>query len=226
MKTFNEYLKREERFSALRDKQWQIERDRRRTREERRMRRITLMLNVVLCIIFLVSICVATFSEKTTAKAAETEPPVVEESMTPVEILEDQKLEAALAAADVNKPAQEPVTYEDWFRAEANQIEDCMLTHYCVEKYKHICGTGDGITSTGVSVTAGWTCAVDKDVIPYGAEVMVDYGDHVEFYKAQDCGPWIKGNHIDLAVETHAEAEALGIKYATVYWLLPEEDPT
>lgn len=118
-----------------------------------------------------------------------------------------------------DQPAQEPKTYADLFRENANVIENCKITHYCVEQYEHICGTGDGITSTGVPVTAGWTCAVDPSVIPYGAEVMVDYGDKVEFWKAQDCGGAIKGSHIDLAVSTHELAEELGVKYATVYWM-------
>ena len=118
-----------------------------------------------------------------------------------------------------DQPAQEPKTYADLFRENANVIENCKITHYCVEQYEHICGTGDGITSTGVPVTAGWTCAVDPDVIPYGCEVMVDYGDRVEFWKAQDCGGSVKGNHIDLAVETHAEALEKGVENAIVYFM-------
>lgn len=125
---------------------------------------------------------------------------------------------------DVNKPAQEPVTYEDWFRDNANVIQDCEITYYCTEKREHICGTGDGITSTGVPVTAGWTCAVDPSVIPYGSDVMVDYGDRVEFYKAQDCGAAIKGNHIDLAVESHSEAIEAGVLTANVYFMNVERE--
>ena len=121
-----------------------------------------------------------------------------------------------------DQPAQEPKTYANLFRENANVIENCKITHYCVEQHEHICGTGDGITSTGVPVTAGWTCAVDSSVIPYGAEVMIDYGDRVEFRKAQDCGGAIKGNHIDLAVENHAEALEMGITSARVYWLEEE----
>lgn len=123
-----------------------------------------------------------------------------------------------------DQPAQEPITFEDEFRMNGTKIEDCKITHYCAEQYKHICGTGDGLTSTGVPVTPYWTCAVDPDVIPYGADVMVDYGDHVEFWQAQDCGSAINGNHIDLAVETHSDAELLGITYATVYWMEVERE--
>lgn len=125
----------------------------------------------------------------------------------------------SLPGVDVNAEAQEPVTFEDWFRANASVIEDCEITHYCCEKREHICGTGDGITSTGVPVTPGWTCAVDPSVIPYGSEVLVDYGDRVEFYKAQDCGGSIIGNHIDLAVATHDEAVGKGRLTATVYFM-------
>ena len=141
------------------------------------------------------------------------EEPVEEEPEIVLPVVE------VICTGDVNKEAVEPVSYEDWFVENANVIPGCKITHYCAEPYKHICGTGDALTSTGVPVTAGWTCAVDPSVIPYGAEVMVDYGGTVEFWKAQDCGGAIKGNHIDLAVETHSEAEELGVKYATVYWM-------
>jgi 3D (Asp-Asp-Asp) domain-containing protein len=115
--------------------------------------------------------------------------------------------------------AQELITYEDEFRSKANKIENCMLTHYCAEKYPHICGTGDGLTATGQEVIPYHTCAVDPSIIPYGSEVMVDYGDRTEFYVAMDCGAGVKENHIDLAVERHSEANELGVKYATVYWI-------
>lgn len=131
---------------------------------------------------------------------------------------EDLKLEAALSFADVYAEAREPQTYEDLFRASAAVLTDCTITYYCCEARPHICGTGTGITATGTPVTAGWTCAVDPSIIPYGSEVMVDYGDSVAFYQAQDCGGDVQGNHIDLAVETHAEALKLGVVTATVYF--------
>lgn len=131
---------------------------------------------------------------------------------------EDLKLEAALSFADVNAEAREPQTYEDLFRASAAVLTDCTVTYYCCEARPHICGTGTGITATGTPVTAGWTCAVDPSIIPFGSEVMVDYGDSVAFYQAQDCGAAVQGNHIDLAVETHAEALQQGTKTAIVYF--------
>lgn len=104
-----------------------------------------------------------------------------------------------------------------------NVIEDCMITYYCVEKYAHICGTGDGITATGTVATPGRTCAVDPEIIPYGSIVMVDYGDGtLHEYIAQDTG--VSGQHVDICVDTHSEALELGIETADVYWLAPEVD--
>ena len=147
--------------------------------------------------------------------------------IVPVDSAEQEpeaEVEEVLPGYDIHAEAQEPVTFEDWFMANATVIEDCEITHYCCEARAHICGTGDAITSTGVPVTAGWTCAVDPNVIPYGSEVMVVFDDRVEFYKAQDCGGAINGNHIDLAVETHAEAISKGRTTATVYFMEVERE--
>lgn len=170
-----------------------------------------------LCLWLSVLAWVAMVIWATATTAASVEPDAV--SDYEIQSVEDMILDAIIANADLDKPAAEPVTYEDWFRENAERIENCEITHYCCEKREHICGTGDGITATGVPVTPDWTCAVDPSVIPYGSDVMVDYGETVAFYKAQDCGPAIKGNHIDLAVESHTEATESGILTATVYFL-------
>ena len=95
----------------------------------------------------------------------------------------------------------------------------CTVSHYCCEKRPHICGTGNGITASGVPVQAGVSVAVDPKVIPLGSTVYVDYGDGVvHTYIAHDTGGAVKGNHIDVAVETHAEALRLGLKKAIVWW--------
>lgn len=95
-------------------------------------------------------------------------------------------------------------------------LGDYSITHYCTEKYKHICGTGSGITATGTTVTAGRTVAVDPSVIPYGTTIYIEgYG----FRVAEDCGGAVNGNHIDVAVETHADAYIMGSGYKGV-WIL------
>lgn len=106
--------------------------------------------------------------------------------------------------------------------ARAHVIEDVTVTHYdcCVE----CCGKDDGITASGVRATTGVTVAVDPNVIPLGSDVMVDYGDgEINYYRADDVGGSVKGNHIDLCVGSHSEADLLGRRTATVYWVAPEE---
>ena len=231
MKTFYEYLLLEEQTNHTRaGKQKRLRERNRRTREERRQRKATAIINTLLFAILLlltaIVICVRTAPTDAAylpdevleqpAEAAEPEP-------VPVLTFSTFDTEAALIGVDVTAEAQTPVTHADWVRENGNLIEDCTLTHYCTEKRRHICGTGDGVTATGVAATPYWTCAVDPCVIPYGAEVMIDYGTHVEFYQAQDCGAWINGNHIDLAVATHDEALQAGVAQADVYWVFRED---
>ena len=123
--------------------------------------------------------------------------------MTPeeVEAAENEMIEAALLSR-------------------ATRIDDVTVTHYdcCLE----CCGKTDGITASGVRATPGVTVAVDPDVIPLGADVLVDYGDgEIHYYKADDVGGTIKGNRIDLCVESHQKADQLGARTATVWWVLP-----
>lgn len=54
------------------------------------------------------------------------------------------------------------------------------------------------MTSTGVTAVEGKTIAVDPNIIPYGSTVLIDGKE----YLAQDCGGAIKGNKIDVFVES------------------------
>lgn len=102
----------------------------------------------------------------------------------------------------------------------ATRLDGVTVTHYdcCLE----CCGKTDGITASGVKATPGVTVAVDPDVIPLGADVLVDYGDgEIHYYKADDVGGTIKGRRIDLCVESHQKADQLGARTATVWWVLP-----
>ena len=101
-----------------------------------------------------------------------------------------------------------------------NRIDNVKVTYYCAEQYRHICNAGPPYTTArGNEVIPYYTCAVDRNVIPLGSTVYVDYGDGVmhEYY-ADDTGGAIKGNRIDVAVATHDEAMNCGVRYATVYW--------
>lgn len=95
-------------------------------------------------------------------------------------------------------------------------LGDFKLTHYCVETFEHICGTGTGLTATGTNVAAGRTIAVDPSIIPYGTEVYIEgYGWRI----AEDCGGAVNGNQIDIAVDTHELAESMGTLSGGV-WIL------
>ena len=133
----------------------------------------------------------------------EDKPPAQAETGTimsekPVEEPENERIEAALLAS-------------------AHRLDDVTVTHYdcCVE----CCGKTDGITASGVRATPGVTVAVDPAVIPLGADVLVDYGDgEICYYRADDTGSGVVGNHIDLCVADHQTAVQLGRRTATVWW--------
>lgn len=108
-------------------------------------------------------------------------------------------------------------------------IGECTLTAYCCEAYPHICGTGDGLTAAGLPVAPGMV-AVDPDVIPLGSTVIINgtstpYGGTSTphggtSYLAADTG--VEGLHIDIAMQTHAEAEEFGVRSADV-WIVKGE---
>ena len=54
------------------------------------------------------------------------------------------------------------------------------------------------LTSTGAIAEEGRTVAVDPSIIPYGSIVLINGKEYV----AQDCGGAIKGNKIDIFVDS------------------------
>lgn len=99
-------------------------------------------------------------------------------------------------------------------QAECIGAFDC--TAYCCETYPHICG-GNGITASGAPVTAGLTVAVDPEIIPLGT---VLYIEGVGIRIAQDTSSAVIENQIDVAVETHDEAESWAGYGPHRVWLL------
>lgn len=94
-------------------------------------------------------------------------------------------------------------------------IGECTLTAYCCESKgnPHICGTGTGLTASGLPVAPGMV-AVDPSIIPLGSTVIINGIS----YLAADTG--VTGYHIDIAIQTHEEAEAFGVSSAEV-WIIP-----
>lgn len=87
------------------------------------------------------------------------------------------------------------------------------VTHYCCERYPHICNAGPPYTTaTGTTPHVGG-CAVDPRVIPLGSYVKMNG----VVYHAEDTGGAIKGNRIDIVVPTHAEAMQRGKYTAEVF---------
>lgn len=102
--------------------------------------------------------------------------------------------------------------------ARSHRLEDVTITFYCCEERPHICGTGTGITASGRRVTPYVSCAVDPDIIPLGSTIMIEYNGEMVYLRADDTGPAVKGDHIDIAVKEHQEALSLGVKTADIWW--------
>lgn len=118
-------------------------------------------------------------------------------------------LKAVLEAAETG-PAELEVVY----------LGEFNCTAYCSEQYEHICGTGDGITASGTPVQAGVTVAADPDVLPLGSAVYIE---GVGLRYVQDTGSAVKGNALDVAVDTHSEALAWPGYGTHRVWLLEVE---
>ena len=208
MKDFEAYAARE-RLESLR-----ANTARKLTRQQRAQRRRIYRRTSAVFLILLLCLCSALLGM---AAAKAIDGPQETQETAPVET-------HAEAESAVPAPAIEPQEDFENERIEAallsrsSVIENCTVTFYCAERYKHICGTGDGIAYDGTPVLPWATCAVDPNVIPLGSTVMVDFGDGygLRTLVANDTG--VSGNHIDICVSGHGEAEQLGRRTATVYW--------
>lgn len=107
-------------------------------------------------------------------------------------------------SADIN----EQNATEDMYGRDLGEFK---ITYYCACEI--CCDVETGITATGTPVVQGETIAVDPRVIPYGTKVIIN--GHV--FTAEDCGGAIKGNRIDIYVNDHATAQALGVNHYHVY---------
>ena len=165
-------------------------------------------LNAILTLILaaLIAGVALVISAKAVATEGSTTPP------TKVPTISDGRLPGD------DTPAQEPLRLD-----QAHVLEGVTITHYDV--CSKCCGKTDGITASGAHATPYSTVAVDPSVIPLGAVLLVDYGDGAGLrrYRAEDTGGAIKGSRIDLCVGSHAEAQQLGRRTATVYWVAREE---
>ncbi len=85
-----------------------------------------------------------------------------------------------------------------------------ILTGYC--PCIICCGKTNGITASGTHATANHTVAADSR-LAFGTKLIVNG----IVYTVEDRGGAIKGNHLDIFFNTHAEATAFGKQEADVY---------
>lgn len=130
--------------------------------------------------------------------------------------VELEELESNLKVLESTEPVATESAVWDEPLPEVVNLGEFTVTHYCACSI--CCGEyADGITATGTVATEGRTIAVDPEVIPYGAEVVLRYEDGTEaVYIAEDCGGAIQGNRIDVYTASHQAALAEGVKTATV----------
>lgn len=196
------------------DKQ-RLQEIRRRTREQRRKRERNICFAIML---LAVAVIFALVMASGNARAEDTY------IVVPVEVIEQPEVEPVSCEPEAPETSENELI-EQALLENAVKIENVTMTHYCI--CKKCCGKspddpGYGITASGRKATPYVSVAVDPDVIPLGSDVLVDYGDgEIHYYRADDTGGSVKGNHIDLCVGSHQEAIELGVKTVTVWWVQP-----
>lgn len=83
------------------------------------------------------------------------------------------------------------------------------ITAYCA--CSKCCGKETGITASGTRATAGRTIAASSQYA-FGTKLLING----QVYIVEDRGGAIKGNKIDIYMNTHAEALKWGVKYLPV----------
>lgn len=95
----------------------------------------------------------------------------------------------------------------------ARPIGSFKTTAYCPCR---ICSEGWGRnTSSGAQAVSDHTVAVDPRVIPIGSRLMING----VVYTAEDIGGGVRGNHIDIFFNTHAETRQYGTRSVEVLLL-------
>lgn len=87
------------------------------------------------------------------------------------------------------------------------------ITGYCACR-KCSAGWG-GRTSSGAMAASRRTVAVDPRVVPMGSRLLING----QVYVAEDTGGGVKGNHIDIYCDSHAQAKSLPFQSAQVFLL-------
>lgn len=95
----------------------------------------------------------------------------------------------------------------------ARSLGTFRLTAYCP---CYSCSEGWGRqTSSGKIATANHTVAVDRRVVPIGSRLMING----TVYTAEDVGGGVRGNHVDIYFDNHAQTRQFGSQHAEVFLL-------
>lgn len=201
-----------------------------KTREQRRKAWVEAIICAVVCVAL---VAVGTIVCDSAAKKADEPAEISEEYQWYLDAQEpaapqtwDELAAAIEESGEIEENAEAPFEserIEEALLKKATKIENVTVSHYCI--CKRCCGKDEthpayGITASGRVAVPGTSVAVDPDVIPLGADVLVDYGDGIiHYYRADDTGGAIRGARLDLCVEGHETALSLGLRNATVWWV-------
>lgn len=120
------------------------------------------------------------------------------------------------------KPPEPSPTPEPGITMRATVTAYCTCVECCGEwsaEHPSRIGTDyQQLTASGTVPTRCRTIAVDPDVIPLGSYVMIGGG----VYIAEDTGSYVSGNHIDIFIPDHEEADVFGTKEMEVTVYTPE----
>lgn len=189
-----------------------LTREERRRRSQRRLMYITYLLFLLLLLAWLLSYMAMTVEAGPVQYKAEI---IRDDGRLPGD---DTPATTRCYMTEDEIEAAENEMIEAALLANATRLDGVTVTHYC--PCAACCGKSDGITASGLRATPGVTVAVDPEIIPLGADVLVDYGDgEIKYYRADDTGSAVKGAHIDLCMASHEEAVQAGVRTATVYWV-------
>lgn len=83
----------------------------------------------------------------------------------------------------------------------------------CCGKWANTRPNGIVYGASGEELVPYYSIAVDTDIIPYGKSVFIDEIEYV----AHDCGGAVKGNCIDIYMDSHEAAVEFGVKNMMVY---------
>ncbi len=188
-------------------------------KKRRRFRKILMLMRISMLSLSFIAILLASFSiyqygsiedlqtEKqnllTEIQSLENKLTDTEKTLTS-ESSQNQNLQAKVSTLEdkLNKE------FDDWFAIAKNFYIPFKVTYYCPCE---ICSEGYGHkTASQKTAVSGHTVAMDPN-IPFGTTLLING----EEYTNEDVGGGVRGNHIDIFVDTHQETIENGVD--TVY---------